>query len=137
MDVGSRAILESRGCRAEIVSRAITTGGSIIARGHLVGQVPGVKGHLECRGLILSEEGVIHAIPELEGWVEGVDLSHEAAVGKIAEEEIEYLMARGLSRDDAVAVIVRGFLSVDIEGLPPELSAQMQQAIDLSERDIL
>jgi Fe-S cluster assembly scaffold protein SufB len=137
MDVGSRAILESRGSRAEIVSRAITTGGIIIARGHLVGQVPDVKGHLECRGLILSEEGVIHAIPELEGWVEGVDLSHEAAVGKIAEEEIEYLMARGLSRDDAVAVIVRGFLSVDIEGLPPELSAQMQRAIELSEQELL
>jgi Fe-S cluster assembly scaffold protein SufB len=137
MDVGSRAILESRGSRAEIVSRAITTGGIIIARGHLVGQVPDVKGHLECRGLILSKEGVIHAIPELEGWVEGVDLSHEAAVGKIAEEEIEYLMARGLSRDDAVAVIVRGFLSVDIEGLPPELSAQMQRAIELSEQELL
>jgi len=137
MDIGSRAILGARGGRAEIVSRAITTGGSIIARGHLVGQVADVKGHLECRGLILSEKGRIHAIPELEGWVEGVDLSHEAAVGKIAEEEIEYLMARGLSRDEAVAVIVRGFLSVDIEGLPPELSAQMQRAIELSERELL
>ncbi|GAF95938.1 unnamed protein product, partial [marine sediment metagenome] len=112
-------------------------GGNIIARGHLVGQVADVKGHLECRGLILSEKGAIHAIPELEGWVEGVDLSHEAAVGKIAEEEIEYLMARGLSRDDAVAVIVRGFLSVDIEGLPPELSAQMQRAIEMSEQELL
>jgi Fe-S cluster assembly scaffold protein SufB len=137
MDIGSRAILNARGSRAEIVSRAITTGGNIIARGHLVGQVADVKGHLECRGLILSDKGTVHAIPELEGSVEGVDLSHEAAVGKIAEEEIEYLMARGLSRDDAVAVIVRGFLSVDIEGLPPELSAQMQRAIEMSERELL
>jgi len=99
--------------------------------------VADVKGHLECRGLILSEKGTIHAIPELEGSVEGVDLSHEAAVGKIAEEEIEYLMTRGLSRDEAVSVIVRGFLSVDIEGLPPELSAQMQHAIEMSERELL
>ncbi len=137
MDVGSRAILGARGARAEIISRAITTGGTIIARGHLVGQVADVKGHLECRGLILSEEGNIRAIPELDGQVAGVDLSHEAAVGKIAEEEIEYLMARGLSRDQAVAVIVRGFLSVDIEGLPPELSAQMQRAIELSEQELL
>ncbi len=137
MDVGSRVILEAKGSRAEIVSRAITTGGNIIARGHLVGQVADVKGHLECRGLILSEKGTIHAIPELEGSVEGVDLSHEAAVGKIAEEEIEYLMTRGLSRDEAVSVIVRGFLSVDIEGLPPELSAQMQHAIEMSERELL
>lgn len=55
---------------------------------------------------------VFHAIPELDGLVEVVDLCHEAAVGRIAEEEIEYLMARGLSRDEAVAVIVRSFLSV-------------------------
>ena len=58
-------------------------------------------------------------------------------MGKIAEEEIEYLMTRGLSRDEAVSVIVRGFLSVDIEGLPPELSAQMQHAIEMSERELL
>jgi Fe-S cluster assembly scaffold protein SufB len=103
----------------------------------MVGQVAPVKGHLECRGLILAEKGIIHAIPELEGLVEGVDLSHEAAVGKIAEEEIEYLMARGLSRNEAVAIIVRGFLSIDIEGLPPELSAQMQRAIELSEKELL
>ncbi len=46
-------------------------------------------------------------------------------------------MARGLSRDEAVAVIARGFLSVDTEGLPPELSAQMQRAIELSEQEFL
>jgi hypothetical protein len=137
LDIGSRAILGARGARAEVVSRAITTGGTIIARGHLVGQVAEVKGHLECRGLILSEEGRIHAIPELEGLVEGVDLSHEAAVGKIAEEEIEYLMARGLSRDQAVAAIVRGFLSVDIEGLPPQLEAELQRAVELSRKELL
>jgi hypothetical protein len=69
--------------------------------------------------------------------VSGVDLSHEAAVGKIAEEEIEYFMARGLSRDQAVSTIVRGFLSVDIEGLPPDLAAQIQRATDLSEQDAM
>lgn len=137
LDVGARTILGARGTRAEVISRAITTGGTIIARGHLVGQVAPVKGHLECRGLILSKEGRIHAIPELEGLVEGVDLSHEAAVGKIAEEEIEYLMARGLSRDQAVAAIVRGFLSVDIEGLPPQLEAELQRAVELSEKELL
>ena len=137
MDVGSRAILGARGARAEIISRAVTTGGNIIARGHLVGRVADVKGHLECRGLILSKEGNIHAIPELDGRVADVELSHEAAVGKIAEEELEYLMARGLSRSEAVAVIVRGFLNVDIEGLPPQLEAQLQRAIELSEREIL
>ncbi len=136
MDVGARVILGARGARAEIVSRVITTGGTIIARGHLVGQVAEVRGHLECRGLMLSPEGKIHAIPELEGLVDGVDLSHEAAVGKIAEEEVEYLMARGLSRAEAIAAIVRGFLSVDIEGLPHQLEAQIQRAIEISEEEM-
>jgi Fe-S cluster assembly scaffold protein SufB len=137
LDVGSRVLLEAENTKAEIVSRAITTGGDIVARGFLSGRVADAKGHLECRGLILGESGTILAIPELEGTVAGVDLSHEAAVGKIAEEEIEYFMARGLSRDAAVSTIVRGFLSVDIEGLPPDLAAQIQHATDLSQQDAM
>jgi len=136
IDAGSRAILDAEETRAEIVSRAITTGGTIVARGDIQANKPRVKGHLECRGLILGETGVIHAVPELVGRVPNVDLSHEAAVGKIAEEEIEYLMARGLTRQEATAMIVRGFLKVDIEGLPPMLEAEIRQAIEESEKDL-
>ncbi len=136
MDIGSRALLDARGAKTEIVSRAITTGGDIIARGYIEGNKPDVKGHLECRGLIMGDSGTIHAVPELKGTLAGVDLSHEAAVGKIAEEEVEYLMARGLTRDEATAAIIRGFLKVDIEGLPPMLNAEMQKAIADSEKDL-
>jgi len=137
LDVGSRAILDAKGAKTEIVSRAITTGGNIIARGYIEGNAPEVKGHLECRGLILHEEGMIHAVPELKGTLNGIDLSHEAAVGKIAEEEVEYLMARGLTRAEATATIVRGFLRVDIEGLPSLLSAELQRAIEASEKELM
>jgi len=137
LDVGSRVLLNARGARTEIVSRAITTGGNIIARGYIEGNAPDVKGHLECRGLILKEKGMIHAIPELKGNLAGIDLSHEAAVGKIAEEEVEYLMARGLTRDEATATIVRGFLRVDIEGLPPLLDAELRRAVAASEKDVM
>jgi hypothetical protein len=137
LDVGSRVILNASGAKTEIVSRAITTGGSIIARGYVEGNAPEVKGHLECRGLILAKEGTIHAIPELKGTLAGIDLSHEAAVGKIAEEEVEYLMARGLTRSEATATIVRGFLRVDIVGLPPLLSAELRRAIEASEKDLM
>ena len=137
LDVGSRAILDAKGAKTEIVSRAITTGGNIIARGYIEGNAPEVKGHLECRGLILHEEGMIHAVPELKGTLNGIDLSHEAAVGKIAEEEVEYLMARGLTRAEATATIVRGFLRVDIEGLPSLLSAELQRAIGASEKELM
>ena len=102
--------LNAERAKTDIISRAITTGGNIIARGYIEGSAPDVKGHLECRGLILHEEGMIHAIPELKGNLAGIDLSHEPAVGKIAEEEVEYLMARGLTRTEATAAIVRGFL---------------------------
>jgi len=137
LDVGARAILNAEGAKTEIVSRAITTGGEIIARGYIEGNAPDVKGHLECRGLILQGAGTIHAIPELKGNLAGIDLSHEAAVGKIAEEEVEYLMARGLSRSEATATIVRGFLRVDIEGLPPMLSAELRKAVEASEKDLM
>ena len=129
IDTGARVILEGRGSRAEIISRTISYGGKVVARGHLVGKVPDIKAHLECQGLILSDEGIIHAIPELEAHVADVDMSHEAAVGKIAREEIEYLMARGLDEEEATSTIVRGFLNVKIEGLPRELEEELESAV--------
>jgi hypothetical protein len=137
MDVGSQVFLNAENARTEIISRAVTTGGEIVSRGYVEGNAPEVKGHLECRGLILKEDGVIHAIPELKGKFVNVDLSHEAAVGKIAEEEIQYLMARGLTYDEATSVIVRGFLKVDIEGLPSMLSAELQRVVEASGKDIM
>ena len=135
-DVGGRVFLKEKGTRAEIVARTISNGGKIFARGHLIGKVPGVKAHLECRGLLLNG-GLIHAIPELEGDVDDVELSHEAAVGKIAQEEIAYLMSRGLSEEEATSTIVRGFLSVDIPGLPPQLKAEIDRAIEESDKDVM
>ena len=59
-------------------------------------------------------------------------MTHEAAVGKIAQDQVEYLMSRGLTEEEAVGMIVRGFLDVSIMGLPEQLKAEidatMQQA---------
>jgi Fe-S cluster assembly scaffold protein SufB len=136
LDVGGRILLQAEETGGEIIARAISNGGNIVARGDICGEVPGVKAHLECRGLILNG-GSIHAIPELKGTVDGVELSHEAAVGKIAQEEILYLMSRGLSEDEAVATIVRGFLNVDIPGLPPQLKAEIDRAVELSQEEMM
>ena len=135
-DVGGRIFLKQPGTRGEIVARAISNGGRIISRGDLIGEVAGIKAHLECRGLIING-GLIHAIPELQGRVDGVEMSHEAAVGKIAQEEINYLMSRGLSAAEATATIVRGFLSVDIPGLPAQLKGEIDKAIAVSNREIM
>jgi Fe-S cluster assembly scaffold protein SufB len=129
VDTGNRVVLAAPHTRGEIVSRTITTGGTIVARGEIVGNAVPARGHLECKGLILGEGGVIHAIPELRGTCAGVELSHEAAVGKIAQEEIEYLMARGLDEDEATSTIVRGFLNVEIMGLPAELRDSIDTTI--------
>jgi len=135
-DLGGRIFLKHPGNKAEIVARTISNGGRIIARGHLIGEVPEIKAHLECKGLLLKG-GLIHAIPELEGHVDGVEMSHEAAVGKIAQEEISYLMSRGLSEEEATSTIVRGFLNVDIPGLPPQLRAEIDRAIEESDKDVM
>jgi Fe-S cluster assembly protein SufB len=135
-DLGGRIFLKNSGNKAEIVARTISNGGRIIARGHLIGEVPDIKAHLECKGLLLKG-GLIHAIPELEGHVDGVEMSHEAAVGKIAQEEIAYLMSRGLSEEEATSTIVRGFLNVDIPGLPQQLRAEIDRAIEESDKDVM
>jgi uncharacterized protein len=130
LDLGARVYLRAKGARAEAVSKAISTGGDIIARGHFIGEADGVKGHIECRGLILSGKGKIHAIPELEGRSPDVEMTHEAAVGKIAREEIEYLMARGFSTEEATAAIVRGFLDIEMKGVPESINEEIRKALE-------
>ncbi len=130
MDIGGRAVMDVPGTKAELITRSISTGGIIINRGHLLAGAENVKAHLECHGLLLQKDGVIHAIPELEARTDNAELSHEAAVGKIAQEEIEYLMARGLDEEEATATIVRGFLNVNIEGLPESLQKEIDIAVN-------
>ena len=129
VDTGSRILLNAPETRGEIIARTLTTGGTVINRGHIGASSVPARGHLECKGLILGG-GRILAIPELDADIDGVELSHEAAVGKIAQEEIEYLMARGLDEDEATSTIVRGFLNVEMEDLPPELQASIDKQIN-------
>ena len=121
---------DAEGCKAESITRTISTGGEVINRGCMTGKVEGIRAHLECDGLMLSNKGYIYAIPELDAQTGNAEMSHEAAVGRINPEEIEYLMARGMSEDDATATIVRGFLNVNIEGLPDSLAKKIEATLD-------
>ncbi|MDD2613756.1 MAG: SufD family Fe-S cluster assembly protein [Methanosarcina sp.] len=129
LDLGSRAVFNAPGTKAELISRTITIGGRIIARGEMIGNAKGAKGHLECKGLVLTDKGSQLAIPILEANVDDIELTHEAAVGKIAKDQVEYLMARGLTEDEAVGMIVRGFLDVGIRGIPEELRKEIEDTI--------
>jgi len=132
LDVGSKIVLQGRDSRGEIISRAIAAENSeIYARGMLIGENRKSKGHLECRGL-LSDTAMIHAVPELVAKANGTELSHEAAVGKISEEQIEYLMSRRLTQAEATSLIVRGFMDVEIFGLPETLKEEIKRTIDLT-----
>ncbi|MCW4010429.1 MAG: SufD family Fe-S cluster assembly protein [Candidatus Bathyarchaeota archaeon] len=133
LDIGSKAVLTGRGSKAEMVSRAIAREGSkMIVRGMIEGDTTECKGHLECRGLLMDDKSFIHSIPELIAKTRGVDITHEAAVGKISEKEIVYLMTRKLSRDQAVSLIIRGFMDVGIMGLPDALNAEIKNIVDKS-----
>jgi len=129
-DLGAAAKLVEPEARAEIISRVVSDGGEVTARGYLEGGAANTRGHMECSGLLLQDGGFIHAVPELKGNFPTTDLSHEAAVGKIADEEIHYLMTRGLDEDAAISLIVRGFLDVRLKGLPPKLQHTIDTMIE-------
>ena len=133
LDIGSKAVLTGKGSKAEMVSRAIARQGSkMIIRGMIEGDNSECKGHLECRGLLMDDESVMQSIPELIAKKKGVEITHEAAVGKISEKEITYLMTRRLSRDQAVSLIIRGFMDVSILGLPEALNAEIKNIVNTS-----
>lgn len=129
IDTGACVMHNAPNTGSEVVSRNISYGGRLVARGRLVGNAPGAKAHLECKSIVLKDGGITESVPELVTSVQDVDMTHEAAVGRIAQEQIEYLMSRGLKEDDAISMIVRGFLTGSVEGLPPNLKADIDAAV--------
>jgi uncharacterized protein len=133
LDIGSKAVLTGKGSKAEMISRAISREGSkMTIRGLIEGDSSDCKGHLECRGLLMDDASFMESIPELIAKKKGVEITHEAAVGKISEKEITYLMTRKLSRDQAVSLIIRGFMDVGILGLPDNLNAEIKKIVEAS-----
>lgn len=133
MDVGSRAVLNGGESRAELITRAVAGASSkITVRGLIEGNSSGSKGHLECRGLLLDEKSIIHSVPELIARKKGVEITHEAAIGKISETEIVYLMTRKMTREQAVSTIIRGFMDVGVMGLPKRLEEEVNRIVDLA-----
>ncbi len=133
MDVGGTVYLRAPGTSAEIVSRAITKDrAQVTARSLISAEASNSRGHIECNGLLLSKESRILTLPALDAMTDEVQLSHEAAVGKLGEEQIYYLMTKGFSEEEATSMLVRGFMEVKVEGLPEQLKRQIEVAIDLA-----
>ncbi|MFH0932724.1 MAG: SufD family Fe-S cluster assembly protein [Nitrospirota bacterium] len=138
IDLGSRIILEGEDTRGESIARTIAADESVIyARGDLVAKTKGYcLAHLDCRGIVFSNRGKIYAIPQLisDGALKA-ELSHEASIGPIAEEQVEYLMSRGISREDAISVITSGFLNLDIPFLPEVIDRNIKEVIQATAKE--
>ncbi|NLW08262.1 MAG: SufD family Fe-S cluster assembly protein [Firmicutes bacterium] len=128
LDLGTVLELHGENTRGEAISRAAADGRSrIIMRGKLVASSNTAQALLECKGILLSPNTEMAAIPELE--VQGApraELSHEASVGPISREAVEYLMSRGLTEEEATSLLLQGFMKVGITGLPEIL----EKAVD-------
>ncbi|MBA7660037.1 hypothetical protein ES703_68036 [subsurface metagenome] len=117
---------------AEIAARAVCQGGSIIQTGLLVGAAPNCRAHVDCSGLMVSKEGMIEAVPGLRALHPDAKMSHEASIGRISPGEVAYLQSRGFSEEEALALIIRGFLDIGIESLSPELDRTISEIAQIS-----
>jgi uncharacterized protein len=133
IDTGGEVYLNAEGTSAELVHRAICTGARMYQQGLLIGNAE-CKAHVDCAGLLLNpgKEGFILSVPGLKALHPEAQMSHEASVGKISPEQIEYLQSRGIAEQEAISMIIRGFLSSDIKGLGPELDARIAEIAELA-----
>ena len=129
VDAGSAIYFNGEGSRGEVKTRALILDNSrCFMRGNLSANKK-CFGHLECRGLILSKNALGKAYPNLSGS-QDAELTHEASMAKIKQEELNYLMTRGFSKDEAVSLVARGFIDLDIPGLPPAVNNYIKRVIE-------
>lgn len=130
---GGEVYLNADGTSAELAHRAVCTGGRISQRGLLVGN-SSCRAHVDCAGMLLDagNSGYIESIPGLKAHHPEARMSHEASIGRIAPEQVEYLQSRGMEEREAISMIIRGFLDADVEGLGPELDARIAEIAELA-----
>ena len=134
-DIGSKVQLLGNNSSTEIVSRVVARGRcKTYARSAIEAYTSNTKGHIECLGLLLSENAQISSIPVITSKKPGALLSHEAAIGVIAEKELEYLMSRGFTEEEARAILIRGFMSIDVPGIPRNIKLEVNRILDLVTR---
>ena len=122
IELGGEVFLNGEGSSAELNHRGVCTGGIISQQGILQGNAP-CRAHVDCAGMLLDrrDEGYIESVPGIRALHPEAQMSHEASIGRISPEQVEYLMARGMEEREAISMIIRGFLDADIEGLGQEL----------------
>ncbi len=133
IDTAGNVYLNANNTSAELLHRGVCSGGIIHQGGLLIGNAS-CKAHVDCAGMLLDNEGngYIESIPGIKSHHPDARMSHEASIGKIAPEQVEYLMSRGMEELEAISMLIRGFLNVDIEGLGPELDEQIAKIAEIA-----
>ena len=120
--------------RSKIVSKSISKdGGKTTYRGlvRVDEGAHGCKSHVQCDALILDEDSVSKTLPYMEVGERDAQIGHEATVSKIADEQIFYLMSRGLSEEQAIGMVVNGFIEPITRTLPMEYAVEWSRLIEL------
>ena len=133
VDLGGEMYLQGRGARGINASKSVIMDEStVITRGIIHARAPKTKGHISCDALLMSDGAKMETYPGLISTVDDAELSHEAAIGKIKEEELFYLMSRGLSEEEATQLIVKGFVEPLLKDIPMEFVVEIRKIIELA-----
>lgn len=132
IDVGSALIFSGENTRGELISRAVAVDRASVKMRGTMKAYSKARGHLECRGMLLSNTARARAYPQLRSTSPDANLTHEAAIGKLAEEDLYYLMSRKMSEQEATSMMTRGFLDVETPGFPPLLRHEINRIIAMS-----
>ena len=133
-DAGAKVVHCASNTSSRIISKSISKNGGRSSYRGLCRVVKGAKNcrsNVVCDALILDPESRSDTYPYIEIDEEDVAIEHEASVSKIAEEQLFYLMSRGMTEAEAATMIVSGFIEPLTKALPMEYSVEMNRLIEL------
>jgi Fe-S cluster assembly protein SufB len=133
-DAGAKMVHVAPDTSSTIVSKSISKGGGRTSYRGLVRVEPGarrVKASVVCDALLLDEDSRSDTYPYMDIQEEDTSIGHEARVSKVADDQLFYLMSRGLSEQEAMAMIVRGFIEPIAKELPMEYAVELNRLIEL------
>lgn len=133
-DTGAKVFHLAPHTSSKVISKSISKdGGTAVYRGQLkvAPHAHDCTANVECDALLLDEISRTDTIPDIQIRNNDVTIAHEATVGKLSEEDLFYLMSRGISKDDARAMIVNGFIEPIVRLLPLEYAVEMNRLIEL------
>ncbi|MFC7394322.1 Fe-S cluster assembly protein SufB [Scopulibacillus cellulosilyticus] len=131
-DAGAKMMHLAPNTSSTIVSKSISkNGGNVTYRGivHFGRKASNSRSNVECDTLIMDNESTSDTIPYNEILNENISLEHEAKVSKVSEEQLFYLMSRGVSEQEATEMIVMGFIEPFTKELPMEYAVEMNRLI--------